>query len=204
MRRAQQVLGVDLRALVVEDRRLHGASQELVGMSAEKLVEGVLAGEKDRQPAPAPPRPAPHLAQARHGDGKGDTDRSVERADVDPELERVRGDHGEQLARGEPPLELAALLRRVAGAVGRDPSASSGCPELLRRSTVKRRMSSTPRRDFMKQIVRAPSSTRRSTSSAASARTEARRPSASSTSGGFHIATVRWAVGAASVSISVI
>ena len=47
-------------------------------------------------------------------------DGGVERADVDAELERVGRDDGEQLAVDQPALELAALLRRVAGAVGRD------------------------------------------------------------------------------------
>ena len=53
--------------------------------------------------------------------GKVDADRRVELADVDPELERVGGDDRQQLTRGERRLDLAALLRRVAGPVGRDP-----------------------------------------------------------------------------------
>ena len=57
------------------------------------------------------PGAAPHLAQARDGAGEGDADRRVELADVDPELERVGGDHREQLAPGEAALDLAPLLR---------------------------------------------------------------------------------------------
>ena len=90
-------------------------------MAAEELVERVLAGDVDREPAPAPPRAPPHLAQRRDRAGERHADRGVERADVDPELERVGRDDAEQLAVDEPPLELAPLLRRVAGAVGRDP-----------------------------------------------------------------------------------
>ena len=54
----------------------------------------------------------------------------------------------------------------------------------------------------MKQIVRAPSRTSSATTSAASASTERRTPSASSVSGGFHIATVLRAPGEPSSSIS--
>ena len=119
--RRDHVPAGDLLAGVVEDRRLDRAADELVGVAAEELVERVLAGDVDRQAAAAAPRPAPHLAQAGDGAGEGDADRRVELADVDAELERVGGDHREQLAGREPGLDLAPLLRRVAAAVGRDP-----------------------------------------------------------------------------------
>ena len=48
VRRAQQVLQVDLLGFVLEDRRLDGAIQELLGMAAEVLVQGVLARDVDR------------------------------------------------------------------------------------------------------------------------------------------------------------
>ena len=112
---------LDPLVLVVEDRRLDRALEELVRVAAEELVEGVVAGDVERDPLAAPPGAAPHLPQAGDRAREGDADRGVELADVDPELERVGGDHREQLAGGEPRLDLAALLRRVAGAVGRDP-----------------------------------------------------------------------------------
>ena len=56
-------------------------------------------------------------------------------------------------------------------------------------------MSSTARRDFMKQIVRAPLRTSATSSSEASRSGEPRTPSASSSSGGFHIAMRRSAWG---------
>ena len=120
VRRAEDVGGVDLLVLVVEDRVLDRAVEELVGVAAEELVERVLARDVDRQAAPAPPGAAPLLAQARDGARERDADRGVERADVDAELERVGGDDAEQLALDELALELAPLLRRVARAVGRD------------------------------------------------------------------------------------
>ena len=45
--------------------------------------------------------------------------KSVEQAHVDPELQGVGGGDPEQLAGAEPPLDLASLLRGVAGAVRR-------------------------------------------------------------------------------------
>ena len=116
-----QVPGGDLLVGVVEDRRLDRPPEELLGVAAEELVERVLAGDVDGEAAAAAPRPAPHLPQAGDGAGEGDADRRVELADVDPQLERVGGDDREQLAGGQPRLDLAPLLRRVAAAVGRDP-----------------------------------------------------------------------------------
>ena len=111
---------MDLLVLVVQDRGLDGTVEELVGVPAEELVERVLAGDVDREPASAPARPSPHLAQRGDGSRERHADRRVERADVDPELERVGRDDGEQLALGQAPLELAPLLRGVARAVRRD------------------------------------------------------------------------------------
>ena len=122
-------------------------------MAAEELVERILAGDVDRQAPPAPSGPAPHLAQAGHRAREGDADRRVELADVDAELQRVGGHDTEQLAAGQPALDLVALGGRVAGPVGRDPLG-----QLRRRGdrAAWRRISSIPLRDFMKQIVRAP------------------------------------------------
>ncbi len=117
---AQQVLAEDLRARGVDDRRLDRAVQELLGVAGEELVERVLAGDVDGEAAAAAAGASPHLAQAGDGAGEGDADRGVELADVDPELERVGRDHAEQLARDQARLDLVALLRGVAGAVGGD------------------------------------------------------------------------------------
>ena len=68
---------------------------------------------------------------------------------------------------------------------------------------TRRLSTSTPLRDFMKQIVRAPSRTSPASISAASPSAERRAPLASSVSGGFHIAILRSGVGEASRSINV-
>jgi hypothetical protein len=64
-------------------------------------------------------------------------------------------------------------------------------------------ISSTALREFMKTIVRAPWDTSSASRSAASASTERRVPSASSTIGGFHMAIVLRAPGAPSSSMTV-
>ena len=123
--------------------------------------------------------------------GKRHADRGVELADVDPELERVGRDDAEQLACRQPGLDLPSLLRRVAGAVGRDrarrgrpglaPPAASGRSAGSARSpcaSAGSRSSASPRR-------RGRRGARRPSESG-----ERRRCVRSSTSGGFHI-TIR-------------
>jgi hypothetical protein len=121
---------VDLLRLVVEDRRLDWAIEELVGVTAEELVESVVARDIERKPPVAPPSATPHLAQAGDGPGEGDADGGVEVADVDPELERVGRHDREQLAVGQPALDLAPLRGGVAGAIRSDPLRQVG-PSLL-------------------------------------------------------------------------
>ena len=173
------------RARRVDDRRLDRAAQELVGVAGEELVERVLAGDVDGQAAAAAAGAAPHLAQAGDRAGEGDADRGVELADVDPELERVGRDHAEQLAGDQP----RARSRGAAAGCSRRGRGRSARPARRRGGRRPwRRISSTPLRDFMKQIVRAPAVTSSASSSAASASVEARTPSSSSSSGGFQIA----------------
>ena len=103
------VPGEDARARGVEQRRLDAPAEQLVGLAHEVLVEPVLARDQHREPVPAPPRAAPLLAQRRDRAGEADRDHRVEQPDVDPELERVRRRHAEQVALAEPPLDLAPL-----------------------------------------------------------------------------------------------
>ena len=131
MRRGQDVAGLDVRVLVIQDRRLDRAAEELVGMAAEELVERVLARDVDGEPLGPPAGAPPHLAKARDRAGEGHADRGVELADVDAELERVGRDHAEEVARDEAVLDLAALLRRVARAVRGDPRGEVLAPALL-------------------------------------------------------------------------
>ena len=97
-----------ISALGIEDRRLDRPPQEIVGMAAEELIQGILARDVDRQAAAR--RPArPHIWRSCHGPGKRDADRGVEPADVDPELQRVGRDD-----RRAAPRRSAAAGCRVA------------------------------------------------------------------------------------------
>src|SRR2546421_10573216 len=87
-------------------------------MAAEELIERILPGDVHGEAVAATPRSPPHLLEAGHGPREGHADRRVELAYVDAELERVGGDHAQQLTVGEPPLDLLALRGRVAGSVG--------------------------------------------------------------------------------------
>jgi hypothetical protein len=69
-------------------------------------------------------------------------------------------------------------------------------------SRTSRLRTSTPLRDFMKQIERAPSRTSSASSSAASPSAERRAPDSRSVSGGFQIAILRCGLGEPSSSIS--
>ena len=88
----------DARILVVEDRGLDSAAEQRLRLAHEVLVERVLARDHARRARGLAARPAPLLAQAGHRAGESDRDHRVERPDVDPELERVRRAHSEQLA----------------------------------------------------------------------------------------------------------
>ena len=109
------------RVRVIEDRRLDPPSEQRVRLAHEVLVERVVGGDEHREAVALPAGASPLLPQAGDGARKAHRDHAVEQADVDAELERVRRGHSEQLAGGEPPLDVAPLRGRVAGAVRREP-----------------------------------------------------------------------------------
>ena len=180
-----------------------GATMNSSGWRQKNWSRRVLPGDVDGQAAAPAPGPPPHLPQAGDGAGEGDADRRVELADVDPELERVGRDDREQLAGGQPRLDLAPLLRRVAAAVGSDPV---GQVAACRADAAPRRRSAGSARSRggcrgSRSSAR-PGETRSASSSAASESAERRAPVALSISGGFHIAIPRPARGAPSLSTS--
>ncbi len=109
------------RVRVIEDRRLDTPREQRLRLAHEVLVERVVRRDEHRQPVTLPPRASPLLAQAGDGAREAHRDHAVEQADVDAELERVRGRDAEQLARREPLLDVAPLGGRVARAVRREP-----------------------------------------------------------------------------------
>src|SRR2546423_13086390 len=117
---------MDRGAAGIEDRRFHGPAEEFAWMAAEELIEGVFAGDVHGKPAAPASSAAPHLPEAGDRARERDADRRIELADVDAQLERVGGDHAEQLALSQPALDLLALSRRIARAVGSDSLAELG------------------------------------------------------------------------------
>ena len=99
------------------DRR----AEEVVGVLRDELVERRRVGDQHRHRGARAPAGAARLLPGR-GDGAriAHQHRRVEAADVDPELERVRGDDPEHRALAQPALDLAALERQVAAAVAAD------------------------------------------------------------------------------------
>ena len=177
------------RVLVIEDGRFDFAVEEHLRLAHEVLVERVVGRDEHGETVVAASGPAPLLAQARNRSGKPDRDHGVERPDVHSELERVvarpRGARPRKA-----PLDLAALARRVAGAIGREPRVIA---EAFGRESVNQlgRPATLGERS-----VRRPRSTSSAISLEASPSVLARRPSSSSSSGGFQKATVRSARGA--------
>ena len=118
--RAAHVAAQHARVCVVEDRGLDASPEQLVGLAHEELVEAVLARDQHREAAAAAAGASPLLAQRRDRAREADRDHAVEQADVDAELERIRRRDAEQLAVLQPTLDLAPLLRGVAGPVRRE------------------------------------------------------------------------------------
>ncbi len=112
---------------VVDDRRFDSPREQRVRLSSEELVERVLARDEHREAAPTTTRAAPLLPQRRDRAGEADRDRTVEEADVDPQLECVRCGHAQQVALDEAALDLTTLLGRVAGSVGGETARRREC-----------------------------------------------------------------------------
>ena len=119
-RRREDVAVEHARVGMVEDGGLDLPPHQRLRLAHEELVEGVLARDEDGEPMASPPGASPLLPQARHGAREAHRKRAVEKPDVDPELERVRRRHAEEVALDEPTLDVSPLCRRVARAVGRE------------------------------------------------------------------------------------
>jgi hypothetical protein len=77
------------RVRVVEDCRLDRPGQQRLRLAHEVLIECVLARDEHGEAGASSARPAPLLAKGGNRPREADRDRTVERADVDPELERI-------------------------------------------------------------------------------------------------------------------
>ena len=109
-----QVVGIDQRAL---RRRV----EEIRRVPDDKLVERCAARDEDRsRSAAAAAGPSCSLPGGRNRAGIAGHHADVERADVDPEFQRVRRDDGADAALAQPLLNLATPLRQVAPSVAAD------------------------------------------------------------------------------------
>jgi len=124
--RRHEVGARDVWVVEVDDRLLDGAREQSLGLAHEVLVERVLAGDEHGPAVPGPAGPAPALQQAGDGAGEAGDEAEIERADIDAELERRRCDDAVELVAEELALDLATLLRCVAGAVGLDAVGGAG------------------------------------------------------------------------------
>ncbi len=106
---------------VVEDGSLDTAVEQGVGLAHEELVERVFGGDEDSEAVTRAAGSAPLLPEAGDGAREAHADHAVEQADVDSELERVRGADAEQFPFDQAPLDLAALGGGVAGAIRGEP-----------------------------------------------------------------------------------
>ena len=139
VRRARDLRAEHERVLRVHDRALGRAAGELGRMRDVPLVELVVAGDEHRGRAPVGAARAPGLLPHRRQRAREAVEHDrVEAADVDAELERVRGRDAEQPPARELELELAALRREVAGPVRGDPRAEPGLDLLEPRARVLR------------------------------------------------------------------
>ena len=96
--------------------------EEVRRVADDELVERRAAADQHRRRAAAAAAGAAGALPGR-GDRPGIAGHhaDVERADVDPELERVGRDHRADAALAQPLLDLAAPLRQVAAAIAADP-----------------------------------------------------------------------------------
>ncbi len=119
--RALDVVDEDLEVVGVDAALLDGRPEEVVRVLRDELVEGGRVGDEDGdRGARPPPRPSRLLPGRGHAAGVAHEHRGVEAPDVDPELQRVRGDDAEDRSLAEPPLDRAALERQVAAPVAPD------------------------------------------------------------------------------------
>jgi len=82
------------------------------------LIDGVFIRDHDREGGRLLSSRAPRLLpRARDGVWESNQDRSVERADVDPQFQRVRRDHPAEVALEKTPLMARRLLGEISTAI---------------------------------------------------------------------------------------
>ena len=120
-RRAVHVPAQNERVGGVEHGVFHRRAQQRVGVVDQVGVHRLVAGHQHRHRAlPAPARAPGLLPKRRHRARKPRHHHRVQPADVDAQLQRVRGRHPQQLTGVQAALQLAAVLRQIPRPVGCD------------------------------------------------------------------------------------
>ncbi len=119
--RCTQVVQQDVQVVGVHQPVLRRAVEEVLRVGGEELVDRRRRADERREARACAPSGTSHLLP-RAGDGAGiaDADRCVQAADVDPELERVRGHHAPDAPVAQASLDRVAFVRQVAAAVATD------------------------------------------------------------------------------------
>src|SRR5215203_5912825 len=111
----------DIRILEREARGLDAASEDLVGVLVQVLVEGITPGDIHGEGRLfAAPGSAPLLPDGGDAPRIPAAHRRVQRTHVHAQLQGVRRDDAEEFAAEKAALYLAAFADGVAGAVGGD------------------------------------------------------------------------------------
>ena len=176
VRRARDLGPQHERVLRVHDRTLGLAVGQLPRVRGVPLVELVVAGDEHRRRAPSGAAGTTGLLpHRRERPGEPVEDHGVEPADVDAELERVRGRDAEQPAARQVAFELAPFFGEVSGAIRGDAAARAPAPRLRAGAARAAATSSALRRLRVNASVWWPERTNRASRSAVSTLAERAR-----------------------------
>ena len=119
--RGAQVVEQDVQVVGVDEAVLGRRVEQVLGMGRQELVDRCRRADERRQARPAATAGATHLLPGRGDRARvADADRGVEGADVDAELERIRGDHAAHATVPQAGLDRVPLVRQVAAAIAAD------------------------------------------------------------------------------------
>ena len=111
----------DVEVVRVDEAVLGRGLEQVLGVGGQELVDRRRGAHQRREARPgAAPGSAHLLPGAGDGARVADADRRVERADVDAELEGVRGHHPADAPVPQPGLDLVPLVRQVAAPIATD------------------------------------------------------------------------------------
>jgi hypothetical protein len=120
-RGALEVVHEHMQVVGIDQSGLRGAVQDVLGVLDDVLIDGRRGRDEERgRKVLTPPRAAHLLPRRRDGAGIAEEHRGLQRADVDAELERIRGYDAADGPIAEAALDRAPLGRQIATAVAAD------------------------------------------------------------------------------------